>query len=123
MREIWLQYGIWLFRGVNWTPAQHIAFIKNFDEPHIMHQLATEVPANLQQRPEIFVVSSIKKDGKPFGVKRAGWEWHSDGEDKRVPNMACMLCGIKMPEVGGDTGFASRYRAYDALAQNRRTYR
>ena len=58
---------------------------------------------------------SQKKDGKPFGVKRAGWGWHSDGEDLRVPNMASMLCGIKKPEVGGDTGFASTYRAYDAL--------
>ena len=80
-----------------------------------MPRLATEVSVNLQQRPEIFVVSSIKKDGKPFGVKRAGWEWHSDGEDKRVRNMASMLCGIKTPEVGGDTGFASTYRTYDAL--------
>ena len=89
-----------------------------------MPQLATEVPINLQQRPEIFIVSSIeKKDGKPFGVRRAGWEWHSDGEDKRVPKMACMFCGIKTPEVGGDTGLASRYCAYDALPQNRRTYR
>ncbi len=26
-----------------------------------------------------------------------------------------MLCGIKTPEVGGDTGFASTYRTYDAL--------
>ena len=26
-----------------------------------------------------------------------------------------MLCGIKTPEVSGDTGFASTYRAYDAL--------
>ena len=29
--------------------------------------------------------------------------------------MASMLCGIKTPKVGGDTGFASTYRAYDAL--------
>ena len=28
-----------------------------------------------------------------------------------------MLCGIKTPKVGGDTGFASTYRAYDALPQ------
>ena len=26
-----------------------------------------------------------------------------------------MLCGIKTPKVGGDTGFASTYRTYDAL--------
>tara|TARA_B100000676_G_scaffold301441_1_gene348631 strand:- start:23 stop:1009 length:987 start_codon:yes stop_codon:yes gene_type:complete len=115
VREIWLQYGILLFRGVDWTLAQHIAFTESFGELHIMPRLATEVPVNLQQHPEIFVVSNIEKDGKPIGVKRAGWGWHSDGEDKRVPNMASMLYGIKTPEVGGDTGFASTYRAYDAL--------
>ena len=81
-----------------------------------MPRLATEVSVNLQQRPDIFVVSNIeKKDGKPIGIKRAGRGWHSDGEDKCVRNMASMVCGIKTPEVGGDTGLASTYRAYDAL--------
>ena len=37
-----------------------------------MPRLATEVSVNLQQRPDIFVVSNIeKKDGKPIGIKRA----------------------------------------------------
>lgn len=66
---------------------------------------------------------SKKKDGKPFGVKRAGWGWHSDGEDKRVRNMSSMLFGIKTPEVGGDTGFISTNRVYDASPKNRRTSR
>jgi len=116
LRAIWLQYSILLFRGVDWTPAQHIAFTERFGELHIMPRLATEVPVNLQQHPEIFVVSNIEKNGKPVGVKRAGWGWHSDGEDKRLPNMASMLYGIKTPDIGGDTGFASTYRAYEALS-------
>ena len=66
-------------------------------------RLATEVSVNFQQRPDIFVVSNIEKDGKPIGIKRAGRGWHSDGEDKCVRNMASMVCGIKTPEVGGDT--------------------
>ncbi len=116
LREIWLQYGILLFRGVDWTPAEHITFTRNFGELHIMPRLGTEIPVNLRQFPEIFVVSNVEKDGKPVGIKRAGWGWHSDGEDKELPNMASMLYGVKTPKVGGDTGFASTYRAYEALA-------
>ena len=82
LRQLWLEYSILLFRGVDWTPAEHIAFTKNFGELHIMPRLGTEIPVNLQQHPEIFVVSNMEKDGRPVGVKRAGWGWHSDGEDK-----------------------------------------
>ena len=62
------------------------------------------------------MVSNVEKDGKPVGIKRAGWGWHSDGEDNEIPNLASMLYGVKPPTVGGDTGFASTYRAYEALA-------
>ena len=115
LRQLWLEHSILLFRGVDWTPAQHIAFTKNFGDLHIMPRLGTEIPVNLQQHPEIFVVSNMEQNGKPVGVKRAGWGWHSDGEDKEVPNMGSMLYGVKTPRVGGDTGFASTYKAYEAL--------
>jgi taurine dioxygenase len=117
LRNIWLDYSVLLFRGVDWTPAQHIEFTRGFGELHIMPRLGTEVPVNLQQHPEIFVVSNVEQDGKPVGVKRAGWGWHSDGEDKQYPNMGSMLYGVKTPKVGGDTGFASTYRAFEALPQ------
>ena len=115
LRAVWLEYGVLLFRDVDWTPAEHIAFTRQFGELHIMPRLANEVPVNLRQHPEIFVVSNVEKDGKPVGIKRAGWGWHSDGEDKQVPNMASMLYGVKTPKIGGDTAFASTYRAYEAL--------
>lgn len=117
LRALWLQYSILLFREVEWSPAQHIAFTKSFGDLHIMPRLGTEIPVNLQQHPEIFVVSNVEKEGKPVGIKRAGWGWHSDGEDKEIPNMASMLYGVKTPAVGGDTAFASTYRAYEALPQ------
>ena len=54
-----------------------------------------------------FTVEDLNNDGKALGVKRAGWGWHSDGEDKKFPNMGSMLYGVKTPKVGGDTGFAA----------------
>jgi alpha-ketoglutarate-dependent taurine dioxygenase len=117
IRQLWLDNNILLFRGIDWTPAQHIAFTRNFGDLHIMPRIGTAIPTNLQEYPEIFVVSNIEKDGVPLGVRRAGWGWHSDGEDKKVPNMGSMLYGVKVPDEGGDTGFANTRMAYDALPQ------
>ena len=41
---------------------------------------------NLPGYPEIFVVSNVEEGGKALGMKRAGWGWHTDGEDKSIPN-------------------------------------
>jgi taurine dioxygenase/putative 2-oxoglutarate oxygenase len=41
--------------------------------------------------------------------------WHSDGEDKRIPNAGSMLYAHQIPDEGGDTLFADMYAAYDAL--------
>ena len=117
VRRLWLEHSVLLFRGVEWTPAQHIAFTRHFGELHIMPRIGTEVPVNLREYPEIFVVSTLEKDGTPVGLRRAGWGWHSDGEDKEFPNMASMLYGVKTPKVGGDTAFASTYKAYEALPE------
>lgn len=117
LRQAWLDHSVLLFRGVDWTPAEHIAFTRNFGDLHIMPSLGTARLVNLQAHPEIFVVSNKEADGKPLGMKRAGWGWHSDGEDKEVPNMGSMLYGVETPKVGGDTGFASTYKAYEALPQ------
>lgn len=67
--------------------------------------------------PEVYVVSNMVKDGKPVGLRRAGWGWHTDGEDKETPNMGSMLYALIVPPEGGDTAFANMYKAYDALPE------
>jgi alpha-ketoglutarate-dependent taurine dioxygenase len=118
IRRLWLKHNIILFRGVDWTPAQQIAFTRQFGELHIMPRLGTAVPINLQQHPEIFVVSNVEENGKPVGVRRAGWGWHSDGEDKALPNMGSLLYAVSVPQHGGDTAFANTCAAYDALPES-----
>jgi alpha-ketoglutarate-dependent taurine dioxygenase len=118
IRQLWLEHNIALFRGVDWTPAEQVAFTRTFGDLHIMPRLGTTVPINLQQHPEIFVVSNLQEEGKPLGVRRAGWGWHSDGEDKAVPNMGSLLYAVKVPEHDGDTAFANTRMAYDALSES-----
>jgi alpha-ketoglutarate-dependent taurine dioxygenase len=115
LRRLWLKHCILLFRGVDWTPARQVAFTRRFGALHIMPGLASEHSTNHPDHPEVMVVSNIKRAGKPIGLKRAGWGWHSDGEDKMLPNMGSLLHALKLPPDTGDTAFANSYKAYDSL--------
>jgi Taurine catabolism dioxygenase TauD, TfdA family len=77
----WYRYGILLFRGVRMTPQGQIAFTRRLGPLHVMEPREFNLPGH----PEIFVVSNIEEGGKAVGLKRAGWGWHSDGEDKATP--------------------------------------
>ena len=117
IRRHWLDHCILLFRDVRWTPAQHVAFTRRFGDLHIMPGLGHEVSTNHPDHPEIMVVSNVKRNGTPIGLRQAGWGWHSDGEDKKLPNMASLLHALKVPAGCGDTSFANTYKAYNALPQ------
>lgn len=120
IRRHWLDHGILLFRDVQWTPAQHVAFTRRFGDLHIMPGLGHDVSTNHPDHAEIMVVSNVKRNGTPIGLRRAGWGWHSDGEDKKLPNMGSLLHALKVPPDCGDTSFANTYKAYEALPQETR---
>jgi len=44
-------------------------------------------------------------------MKRAGWGWHSDGEDKVLPNAGSFIHALKLPPAEGDTLYADTYAA------------
>ena len=111
IEDAWCRYSILLFRDVTWTPAQHVAFTRRLGPLHVM-----EPPEfNLPGHPEILVVSNVEKDNKPIGMKRAGWGWHSDGEDKVLPNAGSFIHALKLPPSEGDTLYADTYAAFAAL--------
>ena len=67
----------------------------------------------------MLVVSNVEKDNKPIGIKRAGWGWHSDGEDKGLPNAGSFIHALKLPPVDSDTMYADTYAAFAALPAGR----
>src|SRR5439155_25561372 len=107
----WTRHSILVFRDVRMTPEQQIAFTRRFGSLHIMEPLQYNLPGY----PEIFVVSNVEDGGKALGMKRAGWGWHSDGEDKAIPNAGSCLHALELPAEGGDTLFADMYGAFEAL--------
>ena len=83
----WYRHSILLFRGLTMTPEQQVAFTRRFGPLHIM------VPRdwNLPDHPEVWVVGNAEQDGKAIGLRGAGMGFHSDGEDKPVPNAGSFL--------------------------------
>ena len=66
--------------------------------------------------PEITVMSNIKVNGKSIGnLGHYEAVWHSDMSYNESCPMGSLLYAIEVPPVGGNTGFANMYRAYDTL--------
>ncbi len=107
----WFRHGILIFRDIDMTPADHIAFTRRLGALHIM------MPGefNLPDHPEVWVVGNAIEDGKPLGLRGAGMGFHTDGEDKSVPNAGSFLYARIVPPEGGDTLFADMRAAYAAL--------
>jgi alpha-ketoglutarate-dependent taurine dioxygenase len=111
IERAWTRHSILVFRDARMSPEQHIAFTRRFGPLHTMEPLQY----NLAGHPEIFVVSNLEEGGKALGMKRAGWGWHSDGEDKALPNAGSFLYALQLPPEGGDTLFADMYGAFESL--------
>jgi alpha-ketoglutarate-dependent taurine dioxygenase len=111
VRDAWYRHSILLFRGLSLSPEDQIAFTRRLGPLHIM------VPTdfNLEGHPEVFVVGNDTQNGRPVGLRRAGMGFHTDGEDKVVPNAGSLLYALQVPPEGGDTLFADMYAVYEAL--------
>lgn len=113
IERAWFDASFLIFRDMAMTPRQHIDFTCRFGPLHIM----TPLHYNHPDHPEVMVLTNLEDAGKPLGIRRAGMGWHSDGEDKRIPNAASMLYAHVVPPEGGDTLFADMYAAYAALPE------
>ncbi len=122
IQAAWYCHSILRFRGLDLTPAQHVAFSRRLGPLHVM----TPLKFNLEGFPEIFVVSNASKEdpGRPVskgaeeaGLRRAGEGFHTDGEDKAIPNAGSMLYAVQVPPERGDTLFVDMVAVYQSLPQ------
>ena len=111
LETAWFRHSILVFRDLGMTPADHVDFTRRLGEPHIM------VPSEFNHpvHPEVWIVGNAVEDGRPLGLRGAGMGFHTDGEDKAVPNAGSFLYGRIVPPEGGDTLFADMVAAYAAL--------
>jgi len=114
IQKAWFDYSILIFRNLSLSPEEQIKFTSRLGQLHVM------VPTdyNLKEFPEIFVVGNDSEAGSPVGLRRAGMGFHTDGEDKLLPNAGSFLHAIQVPPVGGDTLFADLYQAWKAISND-----
>lgn len=99
------------------TPWQQIEFSRRFG-PLQIHVLKN---FQLQDHPEILVVSNIKENGVPIGLGDAGHFWHSDLSYKEKPSLGSLSHAQELPSEGGDTLFANQHTAWDQLPEALKT--
>ncbi|MGZ5124152.1 MAG: TauD/TfdA dioxygenase family protein [Burkholderiales bacterium] len=114
IRRLWNEYGIVLLRGQDITPQQLIAYSRRFGELDLHETLK---PFRHPEHPELFVLSTIPVDGKPSVSENVGRHWHSDLSYTLRPPLGSIFHAQILPEVGGDTMFASFAAAYDGLSE------
>jgi taurine dioxygenase len=101
----WLQHSIVVIKEQKLTPSDQLKFASYFGTPDVYPFLE-----GLEGYPEITRVLK-----KPSDTENFGGVWHTDTIYLEKPPIASMLYAIDVPSNGGDTLFASQYKAYESL--------
>jgi taurine dioxygenase len=99
------EYGVIFFRDQTLTPEQHLALGARFGEIH-MNPVIPAVPGYSN-------IAEVRKE--PEQRIAHGGAWHADEAFKAAPPLGSILLAREVPP-GGDTMFASMWRAYDTLS-------
>lgn len=123
IKDAWTAHSVLCFRSLSMTPQEQVEFSRRLGALHVM----TPLKFNLEGYPEVFVVSNASKADPSVpvqgnaegdaGLRRAGEGFHTDGEDKAVPNGGSFLYARQVPPERGDTLFVDMYGVYDALPE------
>ena len=105
IKQAYAAHGVLFFRDQDLSEADHIAFGERFAPININRFFAAH-----PDHPEIAMVAK-EADQKD----NIGGGWHTDHSYDVEPAMGSVLVARVLPETGGDTFFASMYRAYDTL--------
>ena len=106
LRRAYDDFGVIFFRDQELTPEQHIAFARRWGEINVNRFFRP-----VEGYP---MIAEVRKE--PDQNQNIGGGWHTDHTYDAVPAMGSILYAREVPEVGGDTLFASMVRAYEALS-------
>lgn len=116
LRQVWLDHGILLFRGIGTSPEVQLELSRCFGElePHPIEKF------RLPSHPELILLSNengpigpvYEYDGVPTAQRIP---WHTDLAFTTTPNAGALLRMVRKVETGGQTGWLDTAGAYDAL--------
>ena len=111
LRQALLDHLVLFFRDQPITDDEQLAFALRFGPMHL-----SPLQTVHQDAPEIVVLDQVHPQGEGAD------EWHSDNTFLAEPPMGSILRAVQLPDVGGDTCFASMYAAYEGLSPAMRTF-
>jgi taurine dioxygenase len=115
LRRAFADRSLLLFRDIDLTPAQHIMLGAVFGRINVP---AGDGSDALPGHREIFVVSNIRRGGKPIGAYNEEDVWHCDHAYRRVPSLASLFLARHVPAVAGwETGFADSQLALSEMPE------
>lgn len=116
IRATLLKWKVIFFRDQHVTPAQQIAFGRQFGEVTPGHPTLP----TLEGHPEIFPLDSKSYEAADgISVKN---HWHTDVTFVHNPPMGSILRGVVIPPYGGDTQWTNLVTAYETLSPQLRDF-
>ena len=106
LRQAFLDHQVIFFRDQELDPDSHKELGRRFGDLNI-HGYYESLPGH----PEILPVLK-----EPEAIGNIGGVWHSDVTYLPAPALGSILYALEVPPTGGDTMFASQYRAYESLS-------
>jgi taurine dioxygenase len=114
IRAAWLERLVLLFRNQHLDDAALVRFTSRFGE--LEQAPLFHGRRFVEDHPEVMIISNVKADGREVGsLGNAEAFWHTDLNFVEEPPAGSFLHAHEVPDVGGDTGFANMYAAYEAL--------
>jgi alpha-ketoglutarate-dependent taurine dioxygenase len=111
IRQAYADHGVIFFRDQDLTEDDHIAFAERWAPINVNRFFAAH-----PDYPQIAMVAKEKEQ-----KDNIGGGWHTDHSYDVEPAMGSILVARELPESGGDTMFASMYRAYETLDEATKT--
>ncbi|MFI6772480.1 TauD/TfdA dioxygenase family protein [Nocardia sp. NPDC050412] len=111
------QHGVLVFRDLHLDPETQVAFCRKLGE--------VDTSPGHHPVEGIYRVSLDTTKNSSASYLRATFDWHIDGctpEDDAYPQMATMLTAKAVAASGGETEFASTYKAFDNLSAAEQTF-
>lgn len=100
------EYGVLMFRDQDIDVDDHKRIARHFGDIFVHPNFNTG-----DHDPEVVTITRA-----PGDTRIVGEDWHTDTTMMAEPPMGALLYALETPEVGGDTLFASQWRAYEALS-------
>ena len=111
LKTAFAQHGLLIFRGQDLAETDHLALAERWGQVNTNRFFKAH-----SDYPQIAMVEK-----EPDQQENIGGGWHTDHSYDQIPALGSILVARVLPETGGDTWFASMYRAFDQLSDGLKT--